>query len=226
MATTDRTADPKPKRPRNRVYVIADLHLGHAKVAEYRGFPTVEAHDDALVQAWNEKVGKHDVVYVLGDVFQLGRVPLLNGMKKLALGNHDQKPISNYVRLFSKVRAYFEFDGCLLSHIPVHPSQFGRYELNVHGHTHARHVDDIRYVSVSAEQCPGFRPVLLREVLEERRAVVKRVHPNTTACTGCGCAIDPDVCGCGATIYPDTLSHPHPVIPMGCMCYRDRRMNR
>lgn len=152
-----------------RVYVIADLHFGHAKLAALRGFETSEAHDDAVVAAWNRVVEKRDVVYVLGDVFRTERVPELLGIKKLAPGNHDMAPMSKYVSLFSKVQACFDFDGCLLTHIPVHPSQFARWELNIHGHTHARHIDDPRYVSVSIEHCLRMEPLPLRELIQSRR---------------------------------------------------------
>lgn len=154
----------------SRVFVIADLHLGHRKAAELRGFPSCQAHDDAIVQAWNRTVTKRDVVYVLGDVFRLERVPELNGTKKLALGNHDERPMRVYLDLFSRVHALFEFDGCLLTHIPVHPAQRMRYEMNVHGHTHARHVDDDWFVPVSVEHCgPRLEPMPLRELIQARR---------------------------------------------------------
>lgn len=154
----------------SRVYVIADLHFGHAKIAALRGFDTAQAHDDALVAAWNRVVLKRDVVYVLGDVFRCDRVPELNGTKKLAPGNHDTRPMAEYVKLFSQVRACFDFDGCLLTHIPVHPSQFARWPLNIHGHTHARHLDDERYVPVSVEHCLRFEPLPLRELINSRKA--------------------------------------------------------
>jgi calcineurin-like phosphoesterase family protein len=145
----------------NTVYVIADLHLGHRKVAESRGFATIQEHDDAIVKAWNASVFKKDVVYVLGDVFTLDRVAELAGTKKLAMGNHDSKPVAAYLALFSQVRACFEYDNCLLTHIPVHPSQRSRYRLNVHGHTHAAWIDDPWYVPVSVEHCQGMQPLPL-----------------------------------------------------------------
>lgn len=153
----------------NQVFVVADLHFGHAKVATTRGFASVEEHDNAIVKAWNRAVTKRDVVYVLGDVFRLDRVPELNGTKKLAMGNHDNKPVLAYAQLFSQVRGCYEFDGCLLSHIPVHPGQFCRYELNVHGHTHDNVVGDLRYLPVSIEHCPYQEPALLRELIRLRR---------------------------------------------------------
>lgn len=144
----------------SRVFVIADLHLGHQLVAKLRGFDNVFAHDNAIVENWNRVVTKRDVVYVLGDVFRLDRLPEMHGYKKLAMGNHDRFPVVRYARHFTKVAACYEFDGCILTHIPVHPNQFGRYRINVHGHMHANRIDDPRYVCVSAEQV-GMTPTLL-----------------------------------------------------------------
>ncbi len=157
----------------NRVFVIADLHFGHAKVAESRGFPSVEAHDAALLDAWRRVVTKRDVVYVLGDVFDESWMQLLPGTKKLAMGNHDSRPIARYAPHFSQIRACFEFDGCLLTHIPVHPCQFGRYEMNVHGHMHEHRIDDERYVPVSVEHCLGLEPQPLRELIQARRDLLR-----------------------------------------------------
>lgn len=154
------------------VYVIADLHLGHEKLAQVRGFSSGQEHDDALVAAWNRTVFKKDVVYVLGDVFHVERVPELAGTKKLILGNHDQKPVASYAALFSKVMACHEFDNCLLTHIPVHPSQFPRFELNIHGHTHAATIPDLRYVPVSVEHCAGMAPIPLRPLIETTRKLI------------------------------------------------------
>lgn len=156
----------------SKVYVIADLHLGHRKLAEVRGFSSTDDHDNAIVEAWNKVVTKRDVVYVLGDVFKIDRIPDMLGTKKLALGNHDQLPASKYLGLFSKVQAYYEFDNCLLSHIPVHPGQMNtRYKLNVHGHTHSHVIDDPRYVSVSVERCPDMSPRLLSSVIRDAIAL-------------------------------------------------------
>ena len=161
----------------SRVFAIGDPHLGHRKAAQLRGFASSEQHDRAFVEAWNRTVTKRDVVYVLGDVFKLDLVPLLHGTKKLALGNHDKRPIRAYIDLFSQVHAMFEFDGCLLTHVPVNESQRYRYELNVHGHTHAKHLDDDWFVPVSVEHCPRMEPLPLRELIQARRQRIKDGPP-------------------------------------------------
>jgi calcineurin-like phosphoesterase family protein len=153
----------------SEVYVIADLHFGHRKLAELRGFTSADEHDQALIKAWNSKVTTKDVTYVLGDVFRLDRVNELRGIKHLALGNHDQKAISTYAGYFNKVRSCFEFDNCLLTHIPVHPNQFPRFELNIHGHMHAGAIEDDRYFCVSVERCAGMMPISLRSLLQHIR---------------------------------------------------------
>lgn len=150
------------------VFVIADLHFGHAKAAKARGFASTAEHDQALMDAWNRVVGKRDVVYVLGDVFQTGPVDSLKGTKKLVMGNHDQRPVSAYGG-FSKIFGCTEFDNCILTHIPVHYSQMLRYRFNVHGHTHANRLSDFWYIPTSVEHCPGFAPMVLRDLIQSAK---------------------------------------------------------
>lgn len=76
-------------------FFTADLHFGHRGLVErgYRPWATVEEHDAALVERWNETVSPDDEVWVLGDVAlsasKLGPVSELHGHKFLVCGNHD-----------------------------------------------------------------------------------------------------------------------------------------
>jgi calcineurin-like phosphoesterase family protein len=79
------------------VFFTADHHYGHANILRYAGrpYPTADAMDAALVDLWNDTVGRGDDVYVLGD-FALGHrsrtIPIarrLHGHKYLLPGNHD-----------------------------------------------------------------------------------------------------------------------------------------
>ena len=175
----------------SNVYIIADLHLGHTKVAFERGFNTVNQHNNAIIDNWNSVVGKRDSVFVLGDVvfgeqnFKL--LCYLNGTKKLVMGNHDKYPITRYTKYFSQVFGCVRYKECILSHIPVHPEQFERYKYNVHGHLHSKVVTerirstyeasttksdykiqpDTRYICVSAEQT-NLKPVLFSSLFGER----------------------------------------------------------
>lgn len=157
---------------RQRVFVVADTHFGHKNIIgfepEHRPFATVEEHDEALIERWNAVVNPKDTVWHLGDVL-FGRhsfaiLPRLNGHKKLVMGNHDQYPTALYLEHFSKVFGAAQLAGCILSHVPVHPSQKHRFAANIHGHTHSKRLDDPWYICASVEQ-NNLAPILLEEVI-------------------------------------------------------------
>ena len=78
-------------------FYTSDLHFGHKNIIKYenRPFNSVEEMDEELIRRWNNKVGKNDEVYILGDfAFASGRrvnelLDRLNGRKYLLRGNHD-----------------------------------------------------------------------------------------------------------------------------------------
>lgn len=155
----------------NRAFIIADTHYRHKKVIEFeqefRQFSTIEEHDEELVYRHNSVVKKRDTVWFLGDIaFSREGLELfsrLNGIKRLVMGNHDRFPSNAYLKHFNQLYSCAEYEGCLLTHIPIHPSQFRRYRLNIHGHLHHNTLDDPRYVCVSAEQI-NLTPVLLSDI--------------------------------------------------------------
>ena len=154
------------------VFFIGDTHFSHRRIFEFeptaRPFKSIEEHDEALVDRWNSVVTKRDTVWHLGDVLfsglafpTLGR---LRGTKHLVMGNHDSEfPVARFAEHFNKIVAATKFDGAILTHIPIHESQFYRWKANIHGHLHSkivmgfdemydsRAVPDERYVNVSAE---------------------------------------------------------------------------
>lgn len=155
----------------SRVFAIADLHLGHKKViefeSEYRPFKTIEEHDEFLIDSINSKVTKRDVLWMLGDVAfgksALEKVALINGTKKLVMGNHDKYPAQEYLKYFSQIFGAVKYRDCILTHIPIHPNQFGRYKFNIHGHLHHEALK-YRYICVSVEQT-GLAPILFDELI-------------------------------------------------------------
>jgi calcineurin-like phosphoesterase family protein len=50
--------------------------------------------------------------------------------------------------------------------VAPHEGQLRRFRLNIHGHTHAARLPDARYVPVSVEHLPGWRPILLQAAIE------------------------------------------------------------
>ena len=82
-----------------KVFFTADMHFGHKNVISFdrRPFETVEEMDEKLIRRWNAKVGKGDLVYVLGDMIWKTRngdaealIRSLNGQIILIKGNHDR----------------------------------------------------------------------------------------------------------------------------------------
>ena len=161
-------------------YVIGDTHFGHHNIikfeSEARPFETIEEHNEELVKRWNETVKPEDTVYHLGDVFfrkeSFEYVKRLNGTKILIMGNHDHYlKAGEYEEVFHKVLGVKIYKDVIMTHYPVHPGQFSRFAFNIHGHVHSKSLEDLRYINVSAE-VTGLRPVLLDELIEERRAQV------------------------------------------------------
>lgn len=83
----------------SKIFFTSDLHFGHENVLRFdsRPFATVEEMDSELIRRWNAKVGRGDLVYVLGDMIWKSRnddapalIRSLNGQIILIKGNHDR----------------------------------------------------------------------------------------------------------------------------------------
>lgn len=134
-----------------KTFFISDLHFGHKNVLAFdnREFPSIEAHDEALIRNWNEAVGIDDDVWILGDISWHGPMKTveilkrLNGVKHLCIGNHDYKLLRNQdVRAcFAEITPYreIEVDGCgvVLCHypIPCYNKHFYGW-IHLYGHVH------------------------------------------------------------------------------------------
>jgi calcineurin-like phosphoesterase family protein len=182
------------------VFLVSDTHFGHAGVCRFtlndgvtklRPWTDPDEMDEAMVEAWNERVKPTDKVYHLGDVVinrkSLKTLARLNGDKILIRGNHDIFPDVEYRKYFRELRAYHVMNGLILSHIPVHEASLGRFGCNIHGHTHANRVmkacgvdantgatlysDEIdpRYHCVCVEQT-NFAPILFEDVIKRIKA--------------------------------------------------------
>jgi calcineurin-like phosphoesterase family protein len=123
----------------SNIWFTSDLHLGHEKVAEIRGFDSVAEHDDVIAENWRNLVGSKDQVYILGDLTgkddavssALVRLRWWPGRKHLIAGNHCPvhpmhkragKWISEYLRTFDTVAPFGQRKvgdrKVLLSHFP------------------------------------------------------------------------------------------------------------
>ena len=155
----------------SKVFFISDLHLGHKNISGFsgdlRGGNNSEEHDEWIIEQWNNTVRPKDVVYVLGDVAftptGLTMCQKLNGHKKLVMGNHDTFSAHEYQWVgFSILPGIHRYKEFWLSHAPIHPNEL-RGKRNIHGHVHAKSINDDRYINVCVEMCYG-KPIFLDDL--------------------------------------------------------------
>jgi calcineurin-like phosphoesterase family protein len=158
------------------IFVISDLHLGHANIIRYcsRPFPhdAVEEMDQVLIKNWNYTVRPIDRIYHIGDLCYgpYARSPneyirQLNGTISLIRGNHDEgtKTASQKEMLVHQDIPF------MMIHNPddVPETFFGWV---IHGHHHNNNLADFpfinfekRRINVSAEVV-RYRPVSLSDL--------------------------------------------------------------
>lgn len=130
-------------------WFTSDLHLGHANILKYTNRPwtTVEEMDEAIVENWNNVVGKTDRVFVLGDVYLCRRdramelLSRLRGNKHLVWGNHDRQLRKQPSNLFVSAEwiSNTSIDGIpiIMCHFPMRSWDRMHYgSVMLHGHTH------------------------------------------------------------------------------------------
>lgn len=160
------------------LFITSDLHIGHKKVAEARGFKTVGEHDDFVLSSIADTVrSDRNVLYLLGDLafgrHNLEKIAKLPGIKKIILGNHDQYSIDAYRQITEKIFGAFVYQlssrkgggRFLMSHIPVSDDQMYRFDGNIHGHLHDRQMNHPWYFNVCLEK-NNLKPFELYHVVQ------------------------------------------------------------
>ncbi|BCM83812.1 metallophosphoesterase [Methylobacterium indicum] len=166
-------------------FFTGDTHFGHGgilsnRMTRPRPFASVEAHDEAIVAHWNNRVRPGDRVYHLGD-FAYGCslaharsiFDRLNGRKVLIRGNHEERgerlpweAIHDVLRLSVQDQGMPDAVPVWLSHyahLAWPDSHRGR--LHLYGHSHGAIPSTSRSCDVGVD-CWGFRPVTVPEIQE------------------------------------------------------------
>ena len=146
-----------------KIFFTADTHFGHENVIQFdkRPFASADEMDEEMIKRWNNKVGKGDLVYVLGDMiwksitdYSEPLIKSLNGQIILIKGNHDQfikngkaKKALAGIKDYDDIVVTLE-DGnkrrCILSHYFMPFYNGHRYQtILLHGHSHNSEESDI-----------------------------------------------------------------------------------
>jgi calcineurin-like phosphoesterase family protein len=160
----------------NSVWFTADTHFGHAGALSLyrRPFASVAEMNAAMVERWNETVGRDDDVWHLGD-FALRTTPAaagdllrsLNGRKHLVTGNNDPPDITSLPE-WASMQPYAELtlDGqrLVLCHYAFRTwNGMAKGALNLHGHSHGRLKPLPKQTDVGVDAW-DFRPIQVRQM--------------------------------------------------------------
>jgi calcineurin-like phosphoesterase family protein len=167
--------DPTLSDPED-IFLIADLHLGHANIIRYCArpffFSDVGEMDHVLIKNWNYTISPANRVYCLGDLrYGRGSAPAgyyrnkLRGRISFVQGNHD---VSEPGSLPLVLLEHGGFRFCLVHDPSDAPEQFDGWV--IHGHHHNNNLRrypfinfDLRRINVSAEVL-GYIPVNLDHI--------------------------------------------------------------
>lgn len=159
-------------------YFISDLHLSHRNIIKYSSRPFEDENEmnEHIIERWNEKITETDTVYVVGDAFFCSKetasdfMATLEGDKILIRGNHDRWANDRYRSLgFREVhRSGLEYvlpDGrlALVSHYPRPDALLEKYDLQIHGHSHATLKHEGKRINVSCEAW-DYTPASLKDI--------------------------------------------------------------
>lgn len=168
-----------------KIWVISDTHFNHKNILNFKNdadvktrpeFNDLDHMNEIIIDNWNNTVHPDDIVYHLGDVYFGSNekadliLKRLNGAKRLILGNHDDPKAKPILNNFQKIMLWrhFQLDGkrIILSHMPLHPSAFGKYEYNFHGHIHQNESPSKAHINVCVEKT-NYTPVLLTDLIKK-----------------------------------------------------------
>ena len=168
-----------PERPlEDDIFLIADLHLGHANIIRYCSRPFLFADsgemDHVLIKNWNYTISPATRVYCLGDL-SYGRdaAPAAQYRRRLRgdivfiRGNHDE-PGPGMVPSLTIGYENLQF---LLIHDPADAPP-GYDGWIIHGHHHNNDLRNYPFINMTARRINvsaeviGYQPVSLREIVQ------------------------------------------------------------
>ena len=149
------------------------------RIKHPRPFASTDEMNEALVKAWNAKVGPDDEVYHLGDVSFMHAKPTkeilysLNGKIHLILGNHDKGIKGDIAKRFEWIKPYYELrlapkdPKVILCHFAFRVWNKGHHGAwNLYGHSHNSLSNTHRQMDVGVDTREDFAPWSVEEITE------------------------------------------------------------
>jgi calcineurin-like phosphoesterase family protein len=157
------------------VWIFSDCHFNDKDLrAGIRNRPS----DEELVRRINAKVGKKDVLILLGDCGDPSFVRQLRGYKVLVAGNHEPG-LSAFDEIFQEIYSGPVMIGekIILSHEPI-PNL--NWAMNIHGHNHNKYSkNDANHFNVCSDVI-GYEPINFNQWLKGgHMAKVQTLHRQT-----------------------------------------------
>lgn len=165
----------------NKILFTADTHFGHEEIRVHcnRPFASCKDMDDEIIRLWNQKVGRGDLVYHLGD-FSWGSADKiienrkrLNGQIILIRGNHDKgiqgRVKKQFAGIYDQKLLKIEDLRIFLNHYSMNvweDSCLGSWHLFGHSHGRVNGIGKSFDVGVDAN---GFTPLTLEEVINKMK---------------------------------------------------------
>ena len=153
-------------------HIISDLHFNEEDLK--KAFPA-RPSDEELVKLINSKVGRKDILFILGDCGDLEFVKQLRGYKVLIMGNHDTGS-TKYKEIFDEVYegALIIGEKLILSHEPVEIP----WAHNIHGHDHNGRKRK-NHTNVCADVI-GYKPINFNQWLRDgHTSRIQTIHRET-----------------------------------------------
>ena len=168
-------------------FYIADTHFFHKNIIKKynRPFKSLNDMHNEIIINWNRKVGRNDMVYILGDVASVleeenilnvvNILKILNGKKILIIGNHDRELIKNFkfrkcfVDIKEYARVYDSGKKLVLLHFPMECWEGDKKGvIHIHGHVHKEPLSKIENRYNVGVDVIGYEPKSLNEIIYEK----------------------------------------------------------
>ncbi|MEM1321094.1 MAG: phosphoesterase [Bacteroidota bacterium] len=165
-------------------FFTSDHHFGHENIIKFcnRPFDSLEEMNETMIERWNEKVGRWDEVYHLGDFALTHKEQLeeildrLNGKIHLIVGNHEKTALQ-LTKKFQWVKEYYELkvkdpdchngvQRIILFHYAMRTWRgASRKNWHLYGHSHGNLPDLEDHLSFDVGvDCHDFYPLAYEEV--------------------------------------------------------------